>query len=299
MQYQFFTLDVFTTHRFAGNGLAVVLGADGLTDGQMQKVAREFNLSETVFVQKPVDNTNTAKVRIFTPGKELPFAGHPTIGTAVLLASQTNGTCTDVRLEQRLGLVPVHVDDITDECGYAQLAAPALPEAPRPTDNFDGISAALGISADEIGFGDHIPNLVKAGNEFLFVPLKTLDAVKRSMINSAAREQLLGDIGLVGAFVYCEGGVSATASYYTRMFGSPASGILEDPATGSAVAAFPGQLIGAERLSDGTHQWHIEQGFDMGRASDLFLEADVADGSLTGVRVGGHAVTVSQGSLTI
>ncbi|MDH3741981.1 MAG: PhzF family phenazine biosynthesis isomerase, partial [Hyphomicrobiales bacterium] len=107
MEYQFYTLDVFTTERFTGNGLAIVMGADGLSDQQMQTVAREFNLSETVFLQTPQDSSNTAKMRIFTPGKELPFAGHPTIGTAVLLAWHSEESCTDIRLEQALGMVPV------------------------------------------------------------------------------------------------------------------------------------------------------------------------------------------------
>jgi trans-2,3-dihydro-3-hydroxyanthranilate isomerase len=299
MTHQFYTLDVFTTHRFAGNGLAVVLGADDLTDGQMQQVAREFNLSETVFVQRPVNPDNTAKVRIFTPGKELPFAGHPTIGTAVLLAAQSPESCVDIRLEQALGLVPVHVDDIADDCGYAQLAAPALPEAPRDGPDASAIATALGITVDDIGFDNHQPHLVKAGNDFLFVPVSSLAAVERSMINAAKRAELLGAAGMVGAFVYCKGGVSATADYHARMFGSPASGIIEDPATGSAAATMPGQLLASEAFEDDTYQWHIEQGFEMGRPSDIFVEADIRHGALKAVRVGGHAVTVSQGTITI
>ena len=299
MDHQFYTLDVFTNERFAGNGLAVVLDADGLTDTQMQQVAREFNLSETVFVQKPEQAGSTAKVRIFTPGKELPFAGHPTIGTAVLLATNTAGPCTDVRLEERLGLVDVHVDDIADQCGYAQFSAPALPEPAREGPAAGDIAAALGLDASDIGFEAHSPRLVKAGNEFLFVPVASLAAVERSMMNSSRREELLGAAGMVGAYVYCRGGVAAGASFHGRMFGSPASGIFEDPATGSAVAAFPGQIIASERLADETHSWHIEQGFEMGRASDLFLEADVSSGALSAVRVGGHAVIVSRGTMTI
>ncbi|NNE22214.1 MAG: PhzF family phenazine biosynthesis protein [Rhizobiales bacterium] len=299
MEYQFYTLDVFTTERFTGNGLAIVMGADGLTDQQMQTVAREFNLSETVFLQTPHDSYNTAKMRIFTPGKELPFAGHPTIGTAVLLAWHSEESCTDIRLEQALGMVPVHVDDVTGDCGYAQLAAPALPEPPRQVSSTEAIAAAIGVEPSDIGFDNHQPHLVKAGNEFLFVPLNSLAAVEKSMVNPAARQDLLGAEGLVGAFVYCRSGVSATADFHGRMFGSPASGIVEDPATGSAVAAFPGQLVACETLEDNMHQWHIEQGFEMGRASDLFLEADIAHGALKAVRVGGHAVTVSHGLIDI
>ena len=299
MPHQFYTLDVFTTERFSGNGLAIVLDADGLTDNQMQKVAREFNLSETVFVQTPADPGNSAKMRIFTPGKELPFAGHPTIGTAVLLAGQSPETCTDIRLEQALGLVPVHVDDITDDCGYAQLAAPALPEAPRDAGNTAELAAAVGVAEQDIGFDGHQPRLVKAGNDWLFIPLNSLSAVQAAMIDPVARQQLLGAAGMVGAFVYCRGGVSAGASYHARMFGSPASGILEDPATGSAAAAFPGQILASEALDDDMHHWHIEQGFEMGRASDIFLDADVAGGQLTAVRVGGHAIVVSEGTITI
>ncbi len=299
MDYQFYTLDVFTTERFAGNGLAVVLGADGLTEKQMQQVAREFNLSETVFVQSPEHDGSTAKVRIFTPGKELPFAGHPTIGTAVLLAANTSSTCTDIRLEEKLGLVDVHVDDIADQCGYAQFVSPALPEPAREGPAAADIAAALGLDVADIGFDNHTPRLIKAGNEFLFVPVASLGAVEQCMMNSARREELLGAAGMVGAYVYCRSGVAAGASFHGRMFGSPASGIFEDPATGSAVATFPGQIIASEQLEDETHTWHIEQGFEMGRASDLFLEADVTDGALSAVRVGGHAVIVSRGTMTI
>jgi trans-2,3-dihydro-3-hydroxyanthranilate isomerase len=299
MDHQFYTLDVFTTERFVGNGLAVVLGADDITDKQMQQVAREFNLSETVFVQEPERSGSTAKVRIFTPGKELPFAGHPTIGTAVLLAANNPGTCTDIRLEEKLGLVDVHVDDIADQCGYAQFTSPALPEPAREGPAAADIAAALGLDASDIGFDDHLPRLVKAGNEFLFVPVASLAAVERCVMNSARREEFLGAAGMVGAYVYCRGGVAAGASFHGRMFGSPASGIFEDPATGSAVATFPGQIIASEQLEDETHTWQIEQGFEMGRASDLFLEADVSGGALSAVRVGGHAVIVSQGTMTI
>ena len=299
MQHQFFTLDVFTTERFTGNGLAVVMNADGLTDDQMQTVAREFNLSETVFVQTPGNSANTAKMRIFTPGKELPFAGHPTIGTAVLLASQSSETCTDIVFEQALGRVPVHVDDIADDCGYAQLAAPALPEPPTEAPDAASLAAAIGLDAADIGFDNHLPRLVKAGNEFVFVPVNSRAAIERAKIDSAARESLLGGAGVVGMFAYCRGGVSAAASFHARMFGSPASGIVEDPATGSAVATFPGQIMASEDLADDMHQWHIEQGFEMGRPSDLFLQADVENGEITAVRVGGHAVTVTEGMIEI
>ncbi len=299
MDYHFYTLDVFTAERFAGNGLAVVLDADGLTGKQMQSVAREFNLSETVFVEKPQQAGSTARVRIFTPGKELPFAGHPTVGTAVLLASNRTEPCNDVRLEEQLGLVDVHVDDIADDCGYAQFTSPALPEAARPGPAVAEVAAALGLLPQDIGFDGHQTRLVKAGNEFLFVPVASLDAVQRCMMNSARREELLGAAGMVGAYVYCRGGVAAGASFHARMFGSPASGIFEDPATGSAAAAFPGQVIASETLGDDTHHWHIEQGFEMGRASDIFLEADTSGGALTAVRVGGHAVIVSRGTINI
>ncbi len=299
MDYKFFTLDVFTNERFAGNGLAVVLNADHLTGKQMQVVAREFNLSETVFVMTPENPTNTAKVRIFTPGKELPFAGHPTIGTAVLLAARSPETCSDILLEEGLGLVLVHVDDITGDCGYAQLAAPALPEPPRPAPDIAAIAEALGIAPGDIGFDDHQPRLVSAGNDWLFVPLASLDAVGRAAMAATSAERLLGDAGLIGAFVYCRGGVSAKASFHARMFSSPSTGIPEDPATGSAVAALPGQLLASEALEDGTHQWHIEQGFEMGRPSDLFLEADIEAGTIAAVRVGGYAVTVAEGTIRI
>ena len=299
MDYEFYTLDVFTQERFAGNGLAVVLGADDLSTEQMQRVSREFNLSESVFVLVPNDPANTAKVRIFTPGYEMPFAGHPTIGAAVLLASRAGQEAGEIRLEENLGLVPVVMDGVGDDAGYGQFTSPVIPKPPVDRLDSDQVARALGLDSSQIGFDDHQPGLIDAGNMWVFVPVNSMEAIASIKIDAAVRASLPGKAGTASAYVYCRGGVGANASFHSRMFASAASGIGEDPATGSATAALPGQIIASQDLADGVHEWHLEQGFEMGRPSELSLEADVEKGALSAVRVGGHAVIVSHGTITI
>lgn len=302
MRYPFDTLDVFTTERFGGNPLAVVRQAEGIDEGLLQTIAREFNLSETTFVVPPSDPANTAAVRIFTPGAELPFAGHPTIGTAIVLAEELEGDADTsqrtIRFEERIGLVEVRVRKQAGEAAFAELSAAVIPERNRDAPGVREIAAALSLSEADIAEARHVPGDHIAGNAFLFVPVRDLDAVARAHVDRAAWTALASGKGWVGAFVYAPGGESPDASFRARMFG-PDVGIEEDPATGSAAAIFPGQIHDCENLSDGTHEWLVEQGYDMGRPSRIFVEADVAGGALQSIRVGGHAVRVSCGQISI
>lgn len=296
----FHTLDVFTNTRFAGNPLAVVLGADALSTEQMQTIAIEFGYSETTFVFKPTDNTNTAKVRIFTPAHEMPFAGHPTIGTAVLLSrlDENKKLPKTIKLEELAGVVEVTIGGDGKPESFGQLTSPTLPKSRLPGPRNDLLALALNINPENIGFNNHNAAYVSASSDWLFVPLANLDAVSRASINSSVWPNLLGEREFMGVYVYTRGGQATDTDFHSRMF-SPSGGIPEDPATGSATATFPGQLIACEPMGDGTHRYKIEQGYEMGRPSELYLEADVFNNELQSVRVAGSAVIVMSGTFEV
>ncbi len=298
--YQFHIMDVFTKVNFTGNQLAVVLDADDIPDDRMQKIAREFNFPETTFVRTPKDAGHTAELRIFTPAKEIPFAGHPTIGTAIVLAHRQPGNSTDVKitLEEQLGLVPAEVTKGANNTGYASFTAPATPDAPRPAAGTDVIADMLSIDGAVVGFVDHVPQFVQAGNDWLFVPLNSIEAVGKAQVDMSHWAAAKAGQDIVGVYVYCRGGVEDGSAFHARMF-APEFGVPEDPATGSAAAAFPGQIIPCDPPGDGTHQWRVEQGYEMGRPSQIDLSADVAGGDITAVRVAGHAVQTATGTLSV
>lgn len=292
--YTFETWDVFTDRRFSGNQLAVVFGADDLTTEQMQTLAREYNLSETTFVMEPEDEANTARVRIFTPGYEMPFAGHPTVGTALAIARARHIQDT-VRLELNAGLFPV-TTKLDDPSFFATFENPNLPiesdGAPTP----DAIEAALDLPAASVDRAAHKVRRIGAGVDYIFANAP-IGVVRAAKLNSAKFEEL-GLERVVGVLLYAQGGETAEASYHTRMF-APEAGIVEDPATGSAAAAFPGQIARSEVLTDGAHRWVIEQGFEMGRPSIINATVQVQDGNIEKVRIGGHGVPVSSGTITV
>lgn len=306
MDLKFNTLDVFTNRRFGGNPLAVVHDADHLTTEQMQTITREFNLSETIFVMKPRDANNTARVRIFFPGGEMPFAGHPTLGCAILLAEMKNKPgCsfeTEIRLEEEAGLVPVKVTRIGD-VPHGMFKAPVVPRKVDDGPDKAVIATALGLSPDEIGFEGHAPILLQGGPTFFFVPVVSRGVLEKSRVCEPAWSALMGVLGkheayVDAAYVYTRGGDGKDTSFRARMY-APGGGIPEDPATGSATALLARQILIADKLGDGKHRFVIEQGYEMKRPSDLVLEADVAKGDLTQVRVGGQAVRVSAGVITL
>ena len=291
---RYYILDVFTSTPLAGNPLAVVLDSDGLDDTAMRKIAAEFNLSETVFVLPPRDPVNLARLRIFTPTTELPFAGHPTVGTAVLvatleapelLASQEVGLV----LEEEIGLVSCTARHRRGEAAHARFEVPRL-AAPcgDPPDGGD-LADDLGLGPADIGASGHKPTRFSAGVPFTFVPLASVEALARARLradNGAEREAFY----LYAADPDLDGGVRA------RML-SRGLGVREDPATGSAAAAFPGVLLANERLGDGDHEMRICQGVEMGRPSRIGVAFAVAGGRLTSTTIGGEAVIVADGTL--
>jgi trans-2,3-dihydro-3-hydroxyanthranilate isomerase len=291
-RYEFETYDVFTDRKFTGNPLAVLLDARGLSLGDMQTITREFNLSETTFVLPPENPKNTARVRIFTLGYEMPFAGHPTVGTAIAIARQRKLTGS-LRLELNAGLFEIRVD-ADERASFAEFLNPNLPAETGAAPSAEAIESALSLPAGSLDRQGHKPRKVGAGVNFVFAHAP-LDAVRAAKLNAAAFEAL--DLHeTVGVLLYAAGGEAPDASYHARMF-APNAGIPEDPATGSAAAALPGQIALSEEISDGAHRWVIEQGFEMDRASRIVATVTIAGGAVKSVRIGGFAVPVTRGHL--
>jgi trans-2,3-dihydro-3-hydroxyanthranilate isomerase len=301
MQLTYHVLDVFTDTRFGGNPLAVVLEADGLDARRMQTLAREFNLSETVFVLKPQNPAHTARVRIFTPASELPFAGHPTVGAAALLA-EIRATAPPgdalVVLEQAIGIVRAGVRLRSGAPPYAEFTAPKLPAEAGSLVPSERLAAGLGLIPAEIGFENHRPTKYTVANAFAFVPVASLDAMAKARVAQPHWDSALKGQGLTGAFLYCRQTVHTTSHFHARVF-APDLGIPEDPATGAAAVAFAGVVQHFDRLPDGQHKRLIEQGYEMGRPSLIALTMEVDGGKLAAVRIGGHAVRVAEGKIEV
>lgn len=298
MQRRFATLDVFTDRRFAGNPLAVVIEAEGLETVAMQAIAREFNLPETVFVLPPQESANRARLRIFTPARELPFAGHPTVGTAVLLGLQDGARPGGgIVLEEGIGPVRCTFDAGGNARGRVRFAIPRLPVEVGPAPADAAIAAALNLQPAEIGFGHHRPSRWSAGNPFTFVPVAGLAAIGKASPNPLTFDATFGaDGSFAAAFLYCRECANPGNHFHARMF-APKMGIAEDPATGSAAAAFPGVLARVAGLGDGEHAIAIEQGCEMGRPSLIHVAFTLRGGGLAAVSIGGDAVVVAQGTL--
>jgi trans-2,3-dihydro-3-hydroxyanthranilate isomerase len=290
--------DVFTDRPLAGNPLAVVLDAEGLDDAAMQAIAGEFNLSETVFVGPSENPAYSARIRIFTPKVEVPFAGHPTVGTAVCLARERFDGPGEhdamVVLEEKVGAVRCGVR-LSAALGFAEFDCPKLPERGGKAADKKALAAALGLDPIEIGFENHLPSVWSAGNPFHFVPLRNMGVLATAAANRAAWPDAFG---AGAAFIYTRETEGHDHSFRARMF-APTFGIEEDPATGSAVAAFAGLLQDFDLMPDGDHVAIIEQGYEMGRPSLIRLEMSVGGGALTAVRIGGNAVEVAAGMLAV
>lgn len=289
----FHTLDVFTTKPYSGNPLAVVLNADTLTTPQMQTIAREFNLSETLFVQQPDDPSHTAKVRIFFPTDEIPFAGHPTIGCAILLAeSQNDGDFeTEITLEEVAGLVPVAVTR-KDGQTHAEFTAPVLPYPTQFTaPETASLAKNFNLTPDDIGFASHQIGVFEGGPRFAYIPVSSSAALS-SAHPSGDWANLVKQLGTGHVYLY-----TPTANGFAARMFSLGAGYDEDPATGSASAILAAQLLASGALQDGTNSFALEQGVDMGRASQISLSVDIENRKITAVRIAGTAVRISHGTL--
>jgi trans-2,3-dihydro-3-hydroxyanthranilate isomerase len=294
----FHTCDVFTETRFGGNPLAVLPRAEGLSDEQMQRIAREFNFSETTFVL-PSKAGHTRQVRIFTPASEIPFAGHPNVGTAFVLASA--GELGEIRasrtvtFEEKAGVVAVSIHETHGKIDRCELSAP------QPLSIGDAAPVALVASALSLDAGDivtktHPPCVASVGFPFVITELCDRSALARARPVVAGLEALR------------ERGLPAQVHLYTRasdgfdlrarMF-APLAGVLEDPATGSAACALAGLLAHHVEGPSGSFRWRIAQGVEMGRPSTLLARAEKKDGRVQGTWVGGACVPVSEGILHV
>jgi trans-2,3-dihydro-3-hydroxyanthranilate isomerase len=303
MRRPFHVLDVFTDRPFEGNPLAVVLDSQGLDDAAMLAITREFNLSETVFVMPPDDPVNSAKIRIFTPGGELPFAGHPTVGTAALLAELRAGSHLAggvvIALEEKIGLVKVEVSRRPGGVPRAVFALPRLSENLNIEIDAALAAKALGLEPLDFGFGAHGLSVWSAGVPYTMVPVRDLATIARAHVaDKNAWTAAFAKAGREGVFIYTRETVHPQHHVHARMFW-PGAGITEDPATGSAVAAFSGLAATVELPEDGQHQLVIEQGFEMGRPSLIALDLDIRGGRLVDALIGGSAVRVSEGHLHV
>jgi trans-2,3-dihydro-3-hydroxyanthranilate isomerase len=297
MKRRFLTLDVFTRRRFAGNPLAVVLDADELDSEAMQAIAREFNHPETVFVLPPKDGAHRAALRIFTPAAELPFAGHPTVGATVALAFVAQEEVQAFVLEEQVGPVACSVQMSDASCGRAEFKLPRLPGFAGEAPDIASIGAALSLDASDIRSEPYAPSRWSAGLPYPCILLRSLDATRRARPAPDKFNAVFGGSGGRGnVFLLCEQTVEPGHDFHARMF-APMLGIPEDPATGSAVAAFAGLYAAAAKPADGQHRLVIEQGYEMGRPSLIELSLGIARGELSEASIGGHAVVVTEGSL--
>ncbi len=298
MKIKFYTCDVFTHKRFGGNQLAVFPDAKNIPEDLLQAIAREFNFSETTFVYPPSNAANTKRVRIFTPGGELPFAGHPTVGSAITLGMigdiAITGAETKIIFEEVVGLIPVTIHSVNGKPTFAQLTAAKLPEFSEHVPTVHTLAAMLTLTSAEIMDAQFPIQFVSVGYPFLYVAVKNRETLQRIRVNTKIMEELQ----LKEVYIFTADAEQPDFHFRARMF-APLLGITEDPATGSAAAAFAGYLAAKDPLQNGTLKWNIEQGFEMGRPSLLFIEADKKNGTTTAVRVGGNAVMMTEGFLEI
>jgi len=293
MRYDFITLDVFTDKAFGGNQLAVLTDARGLTQEAMQTIAREFDYPETTFVLPPDDPTHARRVRIFTPGTELPFAGHPTVGTACALVMSGRCSAPDFILEEGVGPVAVSTK-VQDGAFSARLRIKGSPETTELVPASNDMEAVLSLMPREV----LQVFCAGMGPRFTFIQVATNEAVDRCQLDHQSWRLMLADSWSPAVFVFA-GALSHGSELYGRMFG-PNFGIPEDPATGAAAAAIVGAAALAEgRGRSGLFELNIVQGVAMGRPSFISASAELEDEAVSAIEVGGGCVFISEGTIEV
>lgn len=300
--FRYLTADVFTSTPFGGNQLAVLPDARGLSAEQMHSITREFNYSESTFVLPPDDPSHTRRVRIFTPGGEVPFAGHPTVGTAHVLAAigeiPLMGESTQIVFEENVGPVPVRIRARDGRPVFCELSVAKLPEVSPPLPSREALAPMLSLAVDDLLDGAFHPQGVSCGLPFSFVPVRNRDAVRRAKLRLHIWEETLASLPHHMVMVFAMDAEERGHDVRARMFG-PGSEVPEDPATGSACAALGGYLGARDARRDGTLRWIVEQGYEMGRPSILSIETDKTGGAITAVRVGGNTVMMCEGMIGV
>jgi trans-2,3-dihydro-3-hydroxyanthranilate isomerase len=298
MKYNYYTCDVFTDQRFGGNQLAVLPEASGLNDKQMQQIAREFNFSESTFVL-PADEGSTRKVQIFTPTREVPFAGHPNIGTAFVLATAGEfgeiGESTEVVFEEKAGLVRISIRKSDQGAISCELKAPQVfslgKELPA-----EMVAEALCLSASEIVTDIHSPIVASVGLPFLMVELRDRSVLQKAGINPIGFERIADQGVMPDIHLYVRS--DDEFDIRARMF-APLDGVPEDPATGSANCALAGLLAHYHESTSGHFEWRIAQGVEMGRPSLLQARAEKTADKVLSTWIGGSCVLVSEGHIYV
>ena len=302
MRHRFVTCDIFTSRVFGGNPLAVFPDARELPEESLQQIAREFNLSETVFIYPPSDDAHTRRLRIFTPAAEIPFAGHPTVGAAFVLATLGEIALTEpethVVFEEGVGPVPVLIRVSGGKPAFTQLTTAMRPEVGPPTPGRSILADILSLEPADILGGMMAPQAVSCGLPFLIVPLKDRDAVRRAKVRLDHWESSLRLYWAPEILVFARDPELEGSDIRARVF-VPGLSVPEDPATGSAAAALGAYLAARDTTSTASLRYVVEQGFEMGRPSILEIEVEKADGAITSVRVGGEAVMVSEGEISV
>jgi len=300
MQRRYITVDVFTDRAFGGNPLAVVLDAGGLSTAQMQAIALEFNYSETTFVLPPQNPVNDARVRIFTVRYEIPFAGHPNVGTAFVLAALAAKPLARLLFEEEAGLVPVEIVTEQGRVVGAELTAP------QPLKRLSQISveqaaACLSLSASEVKADRHPPHVISVVLPFLAVELASREALRRVRPDAAAFAKTFpcDDSDAVYFYTRDVPAGEKPCDLQARMFHPGASSLSEDPATGSATAAAAALLADLDPLRDGESKLRIGQGVDMGRPSLLLTRVRKQDGAVVSAHVGGSCVQMMEGTFRL
>ena len=300
----FYQADVFTTMPFGGNPVAVIPDAQGLSDLELQQVAREMNLSETVFVLPPTEPAASVKIRIFTPTQEIPFAGHPVIGAFYILGKlkrfPVQEPMTRALYECNIGLFPVDIHARGGEIRRVVMSQPKpefLGTIDAVQDVFE-IANALGLAKRVITGTSYPVEVVSTGLPVIIVPVRTLTAVKSIVPNTGAINDVCAKHGANGLMVFTTITVEALSAVHTRMFASPI-GVVEDPATGSASGALGAYLVqhGAVEVRPVT-EITAEQGYELDRPSRIFIEVESEDDAIQNVKVGGQAVMLIEGTLT-
>lgn len=302
-RYRFLQLDVFTDHPFGGNQLAVFVEPSGLTDAEMQAIAREMNFSETTFVLPGADTQALCRVRIFTPATELPFAGHPVIGTTFALAHEGGIRAADaspVRLQLGVGTLPIDLLFEGEALSFAWMHQLVPTFTPWQGDRA-GLAAALGLTPPDLSTA--LPLEVgTAGVPFLYIPVASREVLGRARGGAALPDLLTSVDPHAGAYLFAvESETGGAVSARSRMF-APLMGIVEDAATGSAAGPFGAYLFRhglAKPDADGDVHVRIEQGVEMGRPSRLAVKVSIIDEAVRDVRVGGEAVVVAEGALLL
>jgi trans-2,3-dihydro-3-hydroxyanthranilate isomerase len=300
MQRRYVTVDVFTDRAFGGNPLAVVLDADGLSTEQMQAIATEFNYSETTFVLPPREAGHDAQVRIFTPTAEIPFAGHPNVGTAFVLASREARAPERLLFEEKAGLVPVAILKSGGRVIGAELTAPQ-PLKRSTAFSPEKAAACISLSAADIRTDRHVPHIVSVGMPFLVAELASREALRRAKPDVTGFADALPCDEAFAIYFYTRDVPASESTFdlHARMFFPGTSGLTEDPATGSATVAAAALLADIDSTGAVELKLRVGQGFDMGRPSLLLTRVAKQGGKIVSAHVGGGCVTMMEGTFAV